>query len=153
MKRNHHLDMLGALLLFCVFAACVLGILLTGAGLYRRLTERDQASYDRRTGSQYIATRVRQADRLGSVAVEEFGGTDALALEDEYGYVTRVYWHDGWLMELYAAAGAEFSPEDGEKLMPADGLALSLEGRLLRVEFAGEEAFSLCLRSGEGAAA
>lgn len=57
-RVKHHIDGLVALLLFGVFAACVLVVLLTGADAYRRLTERDQAAYERRTGVQYIATRV-----------------------------------------------------------------------------------------------
>lgn len=60
MKRGtsqHHMDGLIALLLFGVFAACVLAVLLTGAGAYRRLVGRDRAAYERRTCVQYIATR------------------------------------------------------------------------------------------------
>ena len=50
---------LAALLLFGLFAFCVLAVLLTGAGAYRRLTARDQAAYEWRSCTQYIATRVR----------------------------------------------------------------------------------------------
>ena len=55
MKRtriHYHLDGLIALLLFGVFAVCVLAVLLTGASAYQRLTQRDMAAYDsRRTGT------------------------------------------------------------------------------------------------------
>ena len=60
---KHHLDGLIALLLFGVFAVCVLVVLLTGADAYRRLTQRDEAAYDRRVCAQYMATRLRQAYR------------------------------------------------------------------------------------------
>ncbi len=151
------MDGLAALLLFGIFAACVLAVLLTGAGAYRRLTERDQASYERRTCAQYIATRIRQADRQGSVSVEPFGGVTALCLAEEGGYVTYVYCYDGYLMELYTAADAELAPEDGEQLMRAAGLDLSLTGGLLEVTVTdpdgAAERLYLSLRSGEGAAA
>ena len=52
MKRQgtqHHIDTLAALLLFGIFAACVLTVLLAGAEAYRRVTERDREDYDRRT--------------------------------------------------------------------------------------------------------
>ena len=68
---------------------------------YRRLTQRDQAAFDRRTCVQYLATRVRQGDAAGGVSVRPFGEGNALALPAGEGYVTWVYWHDGWLMELY----------------------------------------------------
>ena len=53
--NQHQLGGLLMLLLFGVFAACVLILLLTGARAYRRLTQRDQAAFDRRTCVQYLS--------------------------------------------------------------------------------------------------
>ena len=102
---QHHIDGLLALLLFGVFAVCVLAVLLTGADAYRRLTQRDQAAYDRRTCEQYLTTRVRPADRTGSVAIENRGGTDVLVLGADEEYITYIYHYEGWLMELYIWSG------------------------------------------------
>lgn len=152
---KHQMDGLLMLLLFGVFAVCVLAVLLTGAKAYRGLTARDQAAYDRRTCVQYIATRVRQGDVAGGVTVEPFRDTTALCLTQD-GYVTRVYWHDGYLMELYTSADAELYPEDGEKIMPLESLSLTMEDGLLTAEVgtAGGAVDTLCLslRSGEEAA-
>lgn len=152
---KHHIDGLAALLLFGVFAACVLAVLLTGADAYRRLAERDQAAYERRTGVQYIATRIRQSDHAGGVAVEDFGGVDALVLGADETYVSRVYCCDGWLMELYALAEEPMEPRDGQRILKAEGLELSLEDGVLEAVLttAGSpETLRLSLRSGEGAA-
>ena len=158
MKRtriHYHLDGLIALLLFGVFAVCVLAVLLTGASAYQRLTQRDMAAYDSRVCIQYIAARVRQADRDNGVSVEPFGGRDALILTEEGGYATYVYWHEGYLMELYTSVDGDLAPEDGEKLMASGGLELSLEDGLLTVDITqgtGEQdTLFLSLRSGEGA--
>lgn len=152
---QHHMNGLVMLLLFGVFATCVLGVLLTGAGAYQRLTQRDRAAYERRICAQYIASRVRQGDVQGGVAVEPFGDTRALALIGA-GYVTRVYWHEGYLMELYSSEGMGLGPEDGERIMPMEGLSLSMDNGLLTVEIttgAGEtDRLYLVPRSGEGAA-
>ena len=120
MKRtriHYHLDGLIALLLFGVFAVCVL------------------------------------ADN--GVSVEPFGGRDALILTEEGGYATYVYWHEGYLMELYTSVDGDLAPEDGEKLMASGGLELSLEDGLLTVDITqgtGEQdTLCLSLRSGEGA--
>ena len=158
MKKNgiqHRLDGLIALLLFGIFAVCVLAVLLTGARAYRGLTQRDQAAFDRRSCVQYIATRVRQADVEGGVAVEPFGEVTALALTSG-GFTTRVYCYDGWLMEMYTFEDAELTPQDGEKVMPLSGLSFDLEDGLLTVELQSGEGVTdtlrLALRSGEGAA-
>lgn len=154
---KHHLDGLIALLLFGVFAVCILAVLLTGADAYRRLTERDEAAYDRRICAQYVATRVRQADSLEGVAVEEFGGGDALVLTAEEGYATRIYYHEGYIMELYSEAEPLLGPEAGEKIMEAQGLELSLEEGMLKVTAIDTEGrrstLLLSLRSKEEVAA
>ena len=158
-EKDHSLNGLLALLLFGVFAACVMSVLLTGAAAYQRMTERDRSSYESRTAAQYIATRVRQADRAGGVTMGAFGGSDALELwetVDGEDYLTRVYCYDGWLRELFSGAGGDFAPADGEKVLEADSLTLTLSpAGLLTAELtaAGEtKQVCLYLRSGEEAA-
>jgi hypothetical protein len=154
---KHHIDGLMVLLLFGVFAACVLSVLLLGADAYRKLTERDRTSYDQRTAVQYLATKVRQADRTGAVTVENFQGVEALVLSEDLDgetYLTRVYCYDGYLRELSAEAGAELSPEDGEQVLAADSLLVEERGNALwlRLETDGGWRWEvLTLRSGEGA--
>ena len=150
---QHHISGLPMLLLFGAFAVCILGVLLTGARAYRGLTQRDQAAFDRRTAVQYVAARVRQADAAGAVSVESFGDTQALALDQGDGLVTRLYWYDGYLMELYTFENAGLAPQDGEKILPLEGLELSLEDGLLTAELqnpgGGRDTLRLSLRSGE----
>ena len=152
---QHQLNGLMALLLFGVFAACVLAVLLTGANAYRRLTQRDQEAYLRRTCVQYLATRVRQADSRDRISVESFGGADALVLTETDGsYTTRIYCYDGWLKELYCLAEEPMEPQDGQRIMEAEALALSLEDGLLEVTLTAaggtEDTLRLSLRSGDG---
>lgn len=125
---------LAAFFLLGVFAVCLLFSLLGGAGIYRRLTERDQIAHNSRTGIQYLATKVQQAP--AAVQLTAFGDGDALVVEetiDGVRYLTRIYCYDGYLMELFSAAEGDFSPQDGEKLLEADSLQLTKEGRLLTV--------------------
>lgn len=130
---KHNIDSLAALLLFAVFAACVLAVLLTGAKAYRRITQRDRDAYNARICTQYVAQRVRQADSLYGVAVEDFGGVQALVLGAGEGYITRVYCYEGSLMELYCSADAGFGPEDGEKVIEAQEMELAMDGGCLWV--------------------
>lgn len=155
---THQIDGLAALLLFGVFAVCVLAVLLTGASAYRRLTLRDQQSYNRRTCTLYLAQHLRQADTLNGVWVDDLDGTAALALSDLGGeYVTWIYCYDGYLMELYADREGGFGPEAGEQIMPAQSVEFTLEDGLLTVVLTATDGQTdellLSLRSGEGAAA
>lgn len=146
-KTSKITDLL-ALLVFTVFAVCVLLVLLTGAKVYRQLVSTGSESYEARTAIQYVATRVRQAE---AVTVEDFGGCNALvaweAIDGEP-YLTRVYCHDGYIRELFCAEKAALSPEDGEKIMEAENLSFSLEKSILTVRIDSRE-LKLYLRTGK----
>ena len=156
-SRHPHMESLLALALFGVFAGCILAVLLTGGGAYRRLTQRDNAAYDRRTALQYVAAKVRQADREDGVTVGRLAEQDALVLTETIEgtcYETWVYCYDGYLRELFTEQGFEPAPEDGEKVLRTEDLRVCLEREgLLRLDIrtdAGWEAEILTLRSGEG---
>lgn len=122
-----------ALLVFSIFALCTALVLLTGAGIYRNLTRRGSENFGSRTVAQYITTRVRQA---GAVSIEDFGGTEALTIReiiDGDSYVTRVYCHDGCIRELFARENATVAPENGEVILPVEGVDFSLADGLLTV--------------------
>ena len=159
MREKRKTDALVVLLLFGVFAVCVLSVLLTGADAYQRLSERDRVSYDQRTVTQYLSMRVRQADRLGGVETEMFESCPALILKEEYDgvvYETRVYCYDGYIRELFTGEDSDLLPEDGEKILPAQSLLAEQEGStlVLRVMTENEawQELRLTFRSREGAA-
>lgn len=149
-------DGLMALLLFGLFAVCILSVLLTGADVYQRLTERDRDVYEMRTSGQYLTTKVRQADVDGWIGVEEFEGLDALVISEEIEgivYKTWIYCHDGYIKELFAAADSGLMPEAGEKVLEAAGLCVSREDSAIRAEITGPDGavqeLYLHLRSGK----
>lgn len=133
-KGGKSVSGVAALVVFGLFAICVLGVLLTGAGAYSRLTERDAEAYDSRTCVQYLSTKVRQAAAPEGVEVGCFGDGDALYFYEDIGgekYLTRVYCYDGWLMELFTAADGDFVPADGEKICRLQAMDISMERDLL----------------------
>lgn len=133
-RKERSFGTVAALLLFAVFAAGILSVLLSGGKLYRALAQRDAAAYDSRTCSQYLLSKLRSAPDPDAVSILAFGGTEALQITQTIAgerYVTRIYCHDGWLTELFSLADGEFSPEDGEKILPASDLSLTRQQDLL----------------------
>ena len=104
-EQKHEVTGLIALVLFGVFAVCVLSVLLTGADVYHRLTVRDREAYARRTGIQYVATKVRQAQAGSAVAVSDFGGVDALERNLFVVRLMELVYDDGF-MGFYAGNAA-----------------------------------------------
>lgn len=154
-QSKHHISGLMALLLFGVFAICILAVLLGATGIYQRLTERDARSYEARTAAMYVTTKVRQNDRAGGIAVEQIGQSDALVLTETVEgetFRTWIYCYDGYLYELFLPADLEAAPEDGERLLPVEHLELSLKDGLLSAQItqSGEsQQLRLTLRSQE----
>ena len=139
MKNHAKITDLFALLVFVIFAVCLLAVLLSGARSYETVVQRGEESFKGRTAAQYVTIRVRQA---GGVAVADFSGCDALVITETIGeetYLTRVYCYDGYLRELYCPEGAALQPRDGEKLIPMDAMYLSVDAGILRVQLDGQE--------------
>ncbi len=134
-------------LVFALFALCLMGVLLTGTGVYRRISQSGIQADQRRTAALYLTTRVHQAE---DVRIEAFEGVMALVFPQELEgetYLTRVYCRDGWLWELFCSAQAQLTPEDGEPLVRLEQLDMVLENGILQLD-TGDHQLVLILPSG-----
>jgi len=135
MRTRHAADLLYSLALFCVFAACALMVVLMGADVYKKTVSAAEADYNSRTCVSYIATKLRQGDTQGAIAVQQLGGRSALSLDQEVGgtrYRTWLYQDGGQLCEQFVPADLQPDPAQGQQIMPLQGLEFSLDpsGRL-----------------------
>jgi len=140
MRRYTGAGTIASLLLTCVFAVTLLMALVTGAGVYRRVTEQAERSSERRLGLTYITAKVLSFDEAGRVEAGSFGGSGAVYLYEDFdglGYETILYVHDGWLMELFCEKEWELDPGDGERIAQAERLEVSQDGNLLRLGYTG----------------
>lgn len=136
MKKNNLTGVL-VLLVFAVFMVCVLFVLLTGADVVQKLTDRDQKSYQQRTAVQYVTMRVHQADREGMVQVRRVDDQDVLVLAESIEgcpYETLVYYADGYLWEMFTEAGLTLPLEYGEKILPAAGFSAQKQEDALNLQ-------------------
>lgn len=99
----------------------MLAVILAGAKVYRNTVQSGEERFQRRIVSQYLTTKLHQADVTGAVSVEAFGDSDAVVIReilDGEVYRTMVYCHNGWLMELFSSEASMLSPSDGERIVP-----------------------------------
>lgn len=139
-KNERNITTLAALVLLLVFSLGILSVLLGGAGIYKRLHQRGQEWENIRNAVMLVTNKLRQ--RPAEVAVEVFGDGAALLLWEQNGqdeYLTRIYCYDGWLRELFTSADGDFSPEDGEKLLPMAAMELELADGFLTVVFSDDQ--------------
>jgi len=155
-KQVKKINGLFGLLLFAVFAVCILMVLLSGAEVYGKLTENGRASYSQRTAVQYLTTKLRQEDCMGSLRTESFDGCDALVLTEQIDgeiYETQIYYYDGYIRELFAEPDSGMEPMDGDPVLEAAGFAVSLTEGCLQAAITDCEGqnlqLTLSLRSGK----
>lgn len=151
------------LFLFALFAISAVFVLLCGAKIYKSMLTRDEISHERRTVSQYIATRLRQSDKNGAFYIGNFDSLepaengDTLFYVEQFDgeeYLTRIYYCDGYLCELFSTADGGFSKGDGEKVIPVSSLSFKNENGLIVAEIGFADGsrgtLDIAPRSGEG---
>ena len=129
MKRYvHTIDVVFALVLFCVFAMSLLLVLLTGAQAYRGVRDSMEEQYAERTCIRYIAAKVRHYDEAGAVSVGELNDLPALCLAESMDggeYVTYLYYYEGYICELFTDPMLGLTAGDGTRILEAGNLTFT----------------------------
>ena len=124
---RHMVDILFPLLVFAIFLIAALLMILIGARVYRNTAVRMTENFGVQTSIAYVTTKIHQNDRQGAISVTEFGGANALVIEDRFEdapYQTWIYYYDGSLREVLAPEGAAFEPESGTAIIDVAGFAI-----------------------------
>jgi len=130
MPKQSRIDMLFVLIVLCVFAVSALASLTFGGSVYKNAIEQSHARYDERTSLSYIWTKVKNADEYGRVFVDIFNGEKALIIEEDlFGevYATYIYFHDGWIKEIFGDTAYEYNLTDGQSILNLGDTTLQFE--------------------------
>lgn len=158
--NKHGVSSVAVLLVMSIFAVCVLMVLLTGAGSYKRLAQRDLRVYEWRTDIQYITQKIRQSDSASAVWVAPFDDKTnintlflAETIKDRV-YITRIYYYNGYIYELYSDEQAEMKPLDGNQIMQIKDVSFSCENGKINIKMTLDDntqlTQTLALRSRKG---
>lgn len=136
-NNSHNMDVIVVLCLFVVFSITILSVLFYGVHAYRNISAKSDANYGVRTSLLYISNKVHAYDEENKVTVGNFGDGEALFLEESFegvAYVTKIYTHEGQLMELFAEAGIDIDPVGGTRITELQSLKVQeKEENLLEV--------------------
>ena len=117
----------GSMLLFLLFAGCLLLMIVVAAGTYSRISTNFDKTFGSSATLRYISNKVKSSE---SVEVAENG--TALYLTDE-GMTNIIYFRDSSLYEKSVAADTEPIPEGGNKIFDINELTISEQGSLLKI--------------------
>ena len=126
-----------AMLLFGVLAIALFLALAGGTTAYERIAEDDQAARDMRMGTSLIANTVRAVDAADAVTVGEGPDGRALVLVehlDSGTFETRLYLHDGWIVEEYAVAGSPYDPAGAVQVAASETFSFEVQPNAVRID-------------------
>lgn len=125
------------LVIFLVFAATALLLVLIGARAYRGIAGHMEESNALRACLSYGANKVRGADQTGCVFVEQSAQGPLLVLEEPFegqSLRTYLYFYEGEIRELLCYAQEPFDPEKGEFVAAAAGFDIRQQGNRLTLQ-------------------
>lgn len=136
-RKQHAIDIIFVLSLFCVFAVLALLVVVLGANVYKGISEDMTKNFDARTSVAYLSEKIRQNDVMGGISVRDANGTDALVLSREAEgkiYETWVYVQDGWLREVTVSAGTDAMNMGAERVMELANMEIEQDDGLFDIE-------------------
>lgn len=146
----------GILAILCSFVIGSLVLVNVGVHVYKKVVENNAENFSLRASLAYVATKVRQNDRMDSVYVTEEEGVPILVLKEELEsgtYRTMIYCYKGKLRELFQEESMEYKLADGLEVTDLAKFEVSsLSGN--RLQFVAgngeeEETLELSLRSAQ----
>ncbi len=133
----------GSMLLFVLFAVCMLLAVAVAADTYSRIKNGFQQSFGAVSSMKYISNKLRSAD---NVTVFEDG--TAAAVENG-GMVSVIYFGDGGLYEKTTVSGEEITADGGDRISEIDFMRISERDGLYEITVgSGGESSSLLVRRG-----
>lgn len=106
----------GILAILCSFVIGSLVLVNVGVHVYKKVVENNAENFSLRASLAYVATKVRQNDRVDNVSVMEEEGVPILVLKEELEsgtYRTMIYCYKGKLRELFQEESMEYKLADG----------------------------------------
>lgn len=138
-KRSQAADSSGHMftaLLFALFVIALLLAVVAGTNVYRNLNDVRSGADEARLGLTLLTNNVRANDAADAIAAGTGPEGRSLVLVerlDSGTYETRIYRHEGNIVEEYALADAAYTPEKAVVICPSDVFDFSYGNGLLTI--------------------
>lgn len=122
-KARYSAASIFVVLMFAVLACALVAAFVSGAQTYRHIQNDSSHASQLRQSTTLLANAVRSADATQAVRQGEGPQGAALVLVetlDSGSYETRLYLHDGWIVQEYVPAAAPVNPEGATRLVRSE---------------------------------
>lgn len=132
-----------SLLLFLVFAICMIVIIGAGAGIYSRITGGYEATYGSSAAIRYVSNKIRACDNC-----EIIDDGKGIAVEND-SILSVIYLSDGGIYERTLPVGSEITAEGGELIVSANNMSITERDGLYEISVScGKKAEWVLVRKG-----
>lgn len=126
--KKHSIDVFFVMCIFLAFALSISALLVVGAKTHQSISENTEDNYQFRTSLLYVSNKIAAFNENGMVYTGEFNGGDALFLEekiDDISYITKIYFYEGQLYELFSEADSDLDAVSGTKITDVAGFEVT----------------------------
>lgn len=142
-----------AAVLFGLFIVMLLLSFLVGINVYQSLNRMAEAESAVRLEKSFLANTIHSNDMYGAVMMAEGPEGKSLVLYEDGnelgGYETRIYAHEGMVVQEYALEGSPYDPEKAIPLFESETFDFAYDNGLLRITTDTGNVY-VALRSGGG---
>lgn len=149
MKKYQTKDMsetigtIGSMLLFLIFAGCMLMIIVVAASTYSRISSNFNKTFGTTASLRYISNKIRASE-----SARVFNDGTGLQLKNN-GIIEVIYFQDGGLYEKTVAAGEEVTLSGGDKIFTLSEIKITEDEDRFKITAAyGGERNSTFVRRG-----
>lgn len=135
-KKQHTIDILFVLALFCVFTLSALAVIYIGSRVYSSTVDTMDINFHNHVALDYITEKIHQNDSGNNIETQTKDNLEVLSIHETYNqqtYTTYIYSYDSQLKELFISDEEPFHKEDGENIMEIDSLSMKIDNNILSI--------------------
>lgn len=135
-KKQHTIDFVFVLLVFCVFTMSSLAVIYIGSHVYAKTADTLEDNFNQMTLADYLQEKIHQNLSIDSIDTIQVEGYDILCLHESYEekkYTTYLYNYKGYVKELLISNEQQFELENGENILEADDVTFTIKDSLLTI--------------------
>ncbi len=135
-RKQHTVDILFVLTLFCVFALSTLAVVYIGSRVYSSTVDTMDINFNNHVTLDYISQKVHQSDIGGNIEIKDIEGLNVLCIHEvinKQSYTTYIYNDNHQVMELLINDEESFDKDNGSILMEVEALSFQVKDSLLSV--------------------
>lgn len=129
MNRHRQVYTLLSLMLFLIFVIGSFFVITFEIRGYQNIDQACSLQDQLTTPLAYFNTRLKSGDEHQRIHLVKYENTDCLRIDTDK-TMTLIYYHDGYIKEIYANHGYEPTLDQGNELFAVDHLEMSEENQL-----------------------